>query len=751
MACFQKRASGRSWTLVSCSATVPECLSVYPASARVLRLVSSIDASVRSSLKSIHRSPESTRLGCRDTSCCSAVAVADSYRALSPALSFPAPGCPGATDLHPRCVGPQVYLEKDHLEEAVVFWRRVARSKHPKRIFAGVQLGAAYTALGKHEVAGDTYRKVLKDRPGHAPALAGMAEAAYWRGKTAAPRALEVLTPALERMVNSSMAAEDTQAPRDDEDETQESVGFQRLQLLLQWATLSRMCDRVADFACVALPVVSTALGQIHQRQHHAIREAATARGSSAAAAVEASEARAERREGENEEEPSDEEGQRSGTRSGAEHSSERPPWKPLPVPSLLPKQAWQQGSRGQFSSLAAKLTKPMDVVTQVGRRAIFWLAIELVRALKELGHPEDVGTIARACMKQGSFLRGPEREDFQTVATGDSDAVLRSLPGGSPVLGPASREPILRGPPRPGETAPELDLNSNWDQYLPPPWRCVEDRDDDGALRRPGRGWRPVSSPALAVPRRSRARSLKWLNHGTHDEGFGAIVQALSSTPGNDAMWNLLQRVMVEQGTDAGDGGHYGEQVEALVNRHKDQPQGLLYRGHDAALWNRSKAALKFYSQTHALCPEEPLPILCLGMHMIRMVTIMEGLVENDELCIIQALACVHRYGEVRRSRRACRSEDGTATTSIPEGVIEQEITYNLGRAYHQVGLDDLAIEFYNRALRIEDERGKQLRDWHGEKGVTTEAAINLCALYKKGGAQEMALNILHKYLVVG
>ncbi|CAN0521980.1 unnamed protein product, partial [Scytosiphon promiscuus] len=66
----------------------------------------------------------------------------------------------------------------------------------------------------------------------------------------------------------------------------------------------------------------------------------------------------------------------------------------------------------------------------------------------------------------------------------------------------------------------------------------------------------------------------------------------------------------------------------------------------------NRPKQALKLYSQAHTARPDEALPILCLATHTIRMVTVMETMVDHDGVCILQALACLHRYAEWRKDQ---------------------------------------------------------------------------------------------------
>ncbi|CAN0170368.1 unnamed protein product, partial [Hapterophycus canaliculatus] len=481
-----------------------------------------------------------------------------------------------------------------HLPESLEILRFMVRSKHPCHRLAGIQLGAAYASQGKHELAGETYATVLTERPHHAAALAGIAEAAYWRGKDAVPIAVSALTPAVERATKTW--TDDAAVPlAEDEDEGEDATGFQRLQVLIQWATLSLIEKSPADFACVAVPLVSVALGQLKQRQEFELRKTPSAPAARSREA--ARESRAE------------------ATKQGAEAG---------------PKQG-----------------------EQFGRRAIFWHIVEVVRSLLELGNSAAVKQLVDAACQPNGLLRGLEKEDLKAVVANPETAVLSTMPGGSPLQGPAAREGVRLGPTNAADLPAESKDNDALgaiapppEQFYPPPWRCVEEKDNDGFPRRAGRPWRPTNRAMHGSLRRSRSRLLKELDERKDDgDAIGAIVRALSRRPGNDATWNLLQRVVAERGMEQADGGFDGEQVEALVSRHRERPQGLLYRGHDAAVWNRAKHALRLYSHAHTARPEEPLPILCLATHICRMVTIMETMVENEGVCVLQALACLHRY----------------------------------------------------------------------------------------------------------
>lgn len=665
--------------------------------------------------------------------------------------------------------------------ESLEVLRHVAQSTHARRHLAGIQLGAAYASQGNHELAAGAYSAVLAERPHHAAALAGTAEAAYWRGNTAVSLAVSALTPAVQKattswMDDSATAAAAAAPPAEDDDEGEDATGFQRLQLLMQWATLSLMEGSTADFACVAVPLVSVALGQLAQRQEFETQKLpstlASARSREAAREGRAGSARSGAEAGSKQGKQASEGGDPGGetTDQGSRAKRQALSWKPTsPVRPILGKLDWQVGLRGEVFALTQRLLKTTDVIAQVGRRAIFWHMVEVVRSLLKLGNSAEAKKLVDTASRPNGLLRGQEKEDLQAVMANPDTAVLSSMPGGSPIHGPAPRERLRLGPINPADppAEPQSDdapaaIAPSSEQFYPPPWRCVEEKDDDGLPRRAGRPWRPSNRPLHGSgPRRSRSRALMELDERKDDgDAICAIVRALSRTPGNNATWNLLQRVVTDRGVEQADGGFHGEQVDALVSRHRERPHGLLYRGHDAAVWNRAKHALRLYGHAHAARPEEPLPILCLAMHICRMVTVMGTLVEDDGVCVLQGLACLHRYAELRKGKsKAPATGDGDSTSAssintvptIPEAVLEQEVLYNLGRGYHQVGLSELAMEYYNRALLVEDERGEELRNWHGGDGVTKEAAHNICALLKKNGQTAMALNILNKYLSVG
>lgn len=71
-----------------------------------------------------------------------------------------------------------------------------------------------------------------------------------------------------------------------------------------------------------------------------------------------------------------------------------------------------------------------------------------------------------------------------------------------------------------------------------------------------------------------------------------------------------------------------------------------------------------------------------------------------------------------------------------------QQEVFYNLGRMYHQLGVMYLAENYYLKALEIENNSDIL--------GLKYETAYNLHLIYKNSGNLIAARNILIKHIVI-
>lgn len=91
----------------------------------------------------------------------------------------------------------------------------------------------------------------------------------------------------------------------------------------------------------------------------------------------------------------------------------------------------------------------------------------------------------------------------------------------------------------------------------------------------------------------------------------------------------------------------------------------------------------------------------------------------------IFHGLRYLYRYHKIRKS--------------LYTDLEKQEADYNLGRAFHLIGLVSIAIEYYNRVLENYDD-GK----------LKKHAAYNSIIIYQQSGNVELADHLMEKYLSI-
>lgn len=81
-----------------------------------------------------------------------------------------------------------------------------------------------------------------------------------------------------------------------------------------------------------------------------------------------------------------------------------------------------------------------------------------------------------------------------------------------------------------------------------------------------------------------------------------------------------------------------------------------------------------------------------------------------------------------------------------------EEELQYNFGRIFHQLGVLDLAVKHYENVLARADERMKdppmQLQGEEGVLDLSKEAAYNLAIIYYTRNAPDLARDVVRRYL---
>ena len=101
------------------------------------------------------------------------------------------------------------------------------------------------------------------------------------------------------------------------------------------------------------------------------------------------------------------------------------------------------------------------------------------------------------------------------------------------------------------------------------------------------------------------------------------------------------------------------------------------------------------------------------------------------------RAAALLKNYRQLRVAGAAREGE--SAKGAIPVQQLNAEVCYNLGRACHQLGLIELAAKNYERALGGWAKCGWKRSD-AAALDIRSEAAYNLCLIYRGSGAEARA-----------
>ncbi|KAL9171749.1 hypothetical protein ABFS82_03G001400 [Erythranthe guttata] len=176
-----------------------------------------------------------------------------------------------------------------------------------------------------------------------------------------------------------------------------------------------------------------------------------------------------------------------------------------------------------------------------------------------------------------------------------------------------------------------------------------------------------------------------------------------------------------------------------SMKTKHKDSVPPILISGHKYTMMNQHQAAAREYLEAHKLMPDNPLINLCAGTALINLAL---GLrLQNKHQTVLQGLSFLFKNAQI------CGNS--------------QESLYNIARAYHHIGLVDLAVKYYEKVLAIR-EKDYPIpilpNDNPCDSGIKRpgycdlrrEAAYNLHLIYKKSGAFDLARQVLKDHLVL-
>lgn len=139
--------------------------------------------------------------------------------------------------------------------------------------------------------------------------------------------------------------------------------------------------------------------------------------------------------------------------------------------------------------------------------------------------------------------------------------------------------------------------------------------------------------------------------------------------------------------------------------------------------------ASLSYFTRIYKNYKHEPMVNLLTGLaHVHRS---MQRSSTNRHVELLQGLKYLMEYLELRTDEKkfgACE---------------RQEAYYNVGRAYHLIGLYTIAVDYYNKVLTEFDELD-------GESDMKRHAAYNLIHIYNISGNTKLSNLIMERYLTI-
>ena len=130
--------------------------------------------------------------------------------------------------------------------------------------------------------------------------------------------------------------------------------------------------------------------------------------------------------------------------------------------------------------------------------------------------------------------------------------------------------------------------------------------------------------------------------------------------------------------------------------------------------------------------------PLLELSIGLAYLHRAMQRQADNRHIMVLQALTYIFQYYHMYRERS--QKYAGRAGAAM-----RQAAEYNVGRAFHQIGLFTFAIRYYERTIGISEEFGGL-----GRRDMVFEAAHNLNLIYALSGNLQAAREITERYLVL-
>ncbi|KAK3076379.1 hypothetical protein LTS18_013182 [Coniosporium uncinatum] len=167
-----------------------------------------------------------------------------------------------------------------------------------------------------------------------------------------------------------------------------------------------------------------------------------------------------------------------------------------------------------------------------------------------------------------------------------------------------------------------------------------------------------------------------------------------------------------------------------------------LMLYGHIMLLGGTTNVALDYYFRVFAIRPDDPIVSLCIANAFVQ--GALKRISENRHYQIQQGLAFLWRYYELRV--RPTAEGEGTRARALHR----QEAEFNVGRVYHGLGMEHLALGYYESCLGLRGEVVGERAEGEPEEDFAVEAAFAVGCIRGAGGDVEGARRVAEEWLVL-
>lgn len=139
------------------------------------------------------------------------------------------------------------------------------------------------------------------------------------------------------------------------------------------------------------------------------------------------------------------------------------------------------------------------------------------------------------------------------------------------------------------------------------------------------------------------------------------------------------------------------------------------------------------YFYRAYALDPSNPMVNLSLALGYMHYAIKRQS--ENRHYNLMQGFSFLFAYYDIRKASEVA--------------IERQECEFNVGRAYHMLGLTHLAIPYYERCLQLSEEI-QRVGGEGAQEDYVLEAAFTLQGLWAASGEMQLAQKLTEKYLVL-